>query len=201
MKRLIKVMSMLLVLSLASIAIMAIATPTGPQELIESVANQTLERIKKDKDKIKADPKFVNGLIEELVLPNFDFERMSRWVLGKHWRKANDSQKQQFIEEFKNLLIRTYATSLLEYSNQEIRYLPFRAAAGAEEVTVRSEIDQPGGFAIPIDYQLYQKGAEWKVFDVIIDDVSLVTNYRSSFSREIRQSGLDNLIKSLAEKN
>lgn len=172
-----------------------------PQDLVMSVADQTLERIKKDKDKIKAEPLYVNELIDELVLPHFDFERMSRWVLGKHWRKATDDQKKRFIAEFKNLLVRTYANSLLEYSDQKIEYLPFRGSPADEEVTVRSEIAQPGGFPIPITYKLYKPGADWKVFDVLIDEVSLVSNYRTSFSREIRNGSIDALIKKLADKN
>jgi len=172
-----------------------------PQELVESVAGQTIERIKKDKDKIKAEPLYVNKLIDELVLPHFDFQRMSRWVLGKYWRKATPDQRERFINEFKNLLIRTYANSLLEYSDQELIYLPFRGALDAKEVTVRSEIEQPGGFPIPITYKLHKPDNDWIVFDVLIDDVSLVSNYRSSFSRQIRSKGLDALIKKLSLKN
>jgi len=179
----------------------SVGAAMAPQTLVESVAGQTIERIKKDKDKIKADPLYVNALIDELVLPHFDFERMSRWVLGKYWRKANADQRKQFINEFKNLLVRTYANALLEYSDQELVYLPFRGSLEDKEVTVRSEIAQPGGFPIPINYKLHKPENDWVVFDVLIDDVSLVANYRSSFSREIRSKGLDALIKKLASKN
>ncbi len=177
------------------------AVPTEPQELIQYVANQTLERIKKEKARIKANPSRINALVDELILPHFDFERMSRWVLGKYWRKATADQKKRFVAEFKDLLIRTYGNSLLEYSDQKITYLPFRNKPGATEVTVRSEVEQPGGFPIPINYRLYKKGNEWKVYDVVIDDVSLIANYRTSFSREIRKSSLEHLIETLAEKN
>jgi len=172
-----------------------------PQQLIESVANKTLDRVKKDKAKIKADPAHINLLVNELVLPHFDFERMSKWAMGKYWRKAKDDQRSKFIEEFKSLLIRTYATSLSEYSEQVINYLPFRGQLESGDVTVRSEVEQPGGFPIPIDYKLHKKGADWKVYDVKIDDISLVANYRTSFSKQIRESGIDGLIKKLADKN
>lgn len=182
-------------------SVMSVAATQGPQELVKSVASQTLERIKKDKARIKTEPKHINFLIEELVLPHFDFERMSRWVLGKYWRKATADQKKRFVGEFKSLLVRTYANSLIEYTDQEITYLPLRGGKDKEEVTVRSEVAQPGGFPIPINYHLYMKDGEWKVYDVHIDDVSLVANYRTSFSREIRQSSIDKLIDTLAEKN
>jgi len=174
---------------------------TGPQEMVKSVASQTIERIKKDREKIKADPLYINTLVDELILPHFDFERMSRWVLGKYWRRATPDQQQHFIKEFKNLLIRTYASSLLEYVDQKINYLPFRDNPGDKDVTVRSEIAQPGGFPIPITYKLYKLNDNWMVYDVLIDDVSLVANYRSSFSKEIRSKGMDALIKTLADKN
>ena len=172
-----------------------------PQELIETVANKTLERVRQDKAKIKKDPSHINVLVNELVLPHFDFERMSKWAMGKYWRKANKTQRTQFIKEFKQLLIRTYATSLSEYSDQTIKYLPFRGKLSSGDVTVRSEVEQPGGFPIPIDYKLHKIDDDWKAYDVKIDEISLVANYRTSFSRQIRKSGIDALIKKLADKN
>jgi len=172
-----------------------------PQALVENVAQETLTRIKKDQEKIKSDDKYLNVLVNELVIPHFDFQRMSKWVLGKYWRKAQNGQKERFVEEFKSLLIRTYASSLNEYVDQEIHYLPFRGDLGSGDVTVRSEIKQPGGFPIPINYRLHKKSKNWKVYDITIDDISLVANYRTSFSRQIRKSGIDALIKQLADKN
>ena len=116
-------------------------------------------------------------------------------------RKATSKQKSQFVNEFKLLLIRTYANSLSEYSDQEIKFAPFRGNIESGDVTVRSEVAQPGGFPIPINYRLYKKGDEWKVYDITIDDVSLITNYRTSFKKEISQSGIDELITKLADQN
>ena len=172
-----------------------------PQALVESVAAKTLERIKKEQQKIKSDPKHINFLVNELVIPHFDFERMSRWVLGKYWRKADGGQREKFIEEFKSLLIRTYATSLSEYIDQTITYLPFRDNLASGDVTVRSEIAQAGGFPIPINYRLYLKNSAWKVYDVTIDDISLIANYRTSFGAHIRKSGIDDLIATLSNQN
>lgn len=173
----------------------------APQALVEQVANQTIERIKRDSAKIDKNPAHIHALIDELLMPHFDFKRMSRWVLGKHWRKATAEQKSAFIMQFKSLLVRTYATSLKEYSDEKIHYSPFRGKLASGDVTVRSEIMQPGGFPIPINYRLYLKGDKWQVYDISIDDISLITNYRSSFSKQIRRGGIDKLIQKLADKN
>jgi phospholipid transport system substrate-binding protein len=126
---------------------------------------------------------------------------MSSWVLGRYWRNATPKQRQEFTEQFRTLLVRTYAKSLSSYTDNKITYLPFRSSPDQTDVKVRTEVDQPGGFPIPIDYDLYLKGDEWKVFDVTIDGVSLVTNYRTTFANQIRMDGLDKLISSLAERN
>ncbi len=191
---------MIYVLFLSSFSLYANAK-LGPQALIESVASQVIEHVKKDREIIKTDPGHINKLINELVIPHFDFDRMSRWVLGKYWRKANESQRKQFIEEFKTLLIRTYATSLSEYVDQQIKYMPFRDKIETGDVTVRSEIEQPGSFPIPINYRLHNGVGDWKVYDITIDDISLISNYRSSFANHISKSGIDDLIATLADKN
>jgi len=189
------------VLLLFSLTVNAKSAKTEPQALVESVATEMLERIKKDQELIKNEPAHINKLVNELVIPHFDFHKMSRWVLAKYWRKANATQKKQFVEEFKTLLVRTYATSLSEYIDQEIKYLPFRGKIASGDVTVRSEIEQAGSFPIPINYRLHNNDGDWKVYDITIDDISLVANYRSSFAKHIRKSGIDDLISTLAQKS
>ncbi|MDX1251381.1 MAG: ABC transporter substrate-binding protein [Gammaproteobacteria bacterium] len=179
----------------------ASAAVQPPQDLIKQAAERMLTKLKEERAVIRKDPGRVYELVSEIVLPHFDFERMSSWVLGKHWRTATPDQKKRFTEEFRNLLVRTYATSLTEYTDRKINYLPFRGDANATEVTVRTEVEQPGTAAIPIDYSLFLKNNEWLVYDVAIDNVSLVTNYRSTFANELRQNGLDKLISKLAESN
>ena len=179
----------------------AAAANVGPQELVMSVADKTIAKLKAEKSVIQENPERLYDLINEYVLPHFDFERMSKWVLGKYWRQASQKQRDAFVQEFRTLLVRTYATSLSDYSDQKINYLPFRDDENAEEVTVRSEVEQPGGFPIPINYRLYKAGKDWKVFDVTIDDISLVANYRTSFAKEIRTDGIDGLISKLADRN
>ncbi len=179
----------------------AAAEPQPPLEMIKQTADRMLAKLKEEQAVIRKDPTRIYTLVSDIVLPHFDFERMSSWVLGKHWRTATPAQREKFTEEFRNLLVRTYATSLADYTDRKITYFPVRAESGAAEVTVHTEVEQPGAAAIPIDYGLSLNKGEWKVHDVAIDGVSLVTNYRTSFSNEIRKTGLDNLITKLAQRN
>ena len=126
---------------------------------------------------------------------------MSQRVLGKYWNRATPEQQAQFVGEFQVLLVRTYATALKEYSEQTIEFLSTRERDGGEEVTVRTQITQAGAPPIPINYEMYRKDDAWKVFDVSIDGVSLVINYRSTFSSEIRRNGVDGLIARLNKHN
>ena len=183
---------------LVSSVAMAVMTP---DQLVKKTADDVIEVIKNDKDIQAGNQQKIFALAEEKILPNFDFEKVSRLVLGKNWTNATPEQKAAFQAEFKTLLLRTYATALSKYKNQMIEYKPFRMESGAESATVKTAIQQPGGDPIAVDYTLGKKGDDWKVFDIVIEGVSLVTNYRSQFAQEIRQNGLDSLTKKLAEKN
>lgn len=172
------------------------------QQLVIDTSSKVIERLKSDRVKLQADPSLIYPLVEDVVLPHFDFKRMSIWVLGKNWRRASAEQQEQFIEEFRTLLVRTYAKALLEYTDQSINYLPFHAEPDAKRVTVRTEVSQPGGLAIPIHYSMYlNEAGEWKVYDISVDGVSLVTNYRSSFASEIRNGGIEKLLERLVAMN
>lgn len=183
---------------LVSGAAMAAMTP---DQLVKKTADDVIEVIKSDKDIQAGNQQKIFALAEEKILPNFDFEKVSRLVLGKNWTNATPEQKTAFQAEFKTLLLRTYATALSKYKNQVIEYKPFRMESGAESATVKTAIQQPGGDPIAVDYTLGKKADDWKVYDIVIEGVSLVTNYRSQFAQEIRQNGLDSLTKKLAEKN
>jgi phospholipid transport system substrate-binding protein len=183
------------------IALGAAADAVAPDVLVKNTANEVLEIIKKDKDIQSGDMRKVTSLAEEKILPHFDFERMSRMVLGKNWNRASKEQQEKFIGEFRSLLIRTYASALTKYRNQVIEYKPLRAQPTDTDVTVKTQIVQPGGQPLPIDYSLWKKDDAWKVYDVVIEGVSLVTNYRGQFSTEVKQSGMDGLIQRLADKN
>ncbi len=172
------------------------------QQLVMDTTTRMLSLIEAERKEIEARPVYIYELVEGVVLPHFDFDRMGRLVLGKHWRKADKAQREQFIKEFSFLLVRTYATAMMDYSGQEVSYLPFREGKDKGDVVVRTEIDQKGGFPIPIDYSLHFKGGKWKVYNVKIDAVSLVLNYRTTFSSEIRKlNGIDGLIAQLQKRN
>jgi phospholipid transport system substrate-binding protein len=189
----------------ASVALMGVmqfaVADVAPDVLVKSTADEVLAIVKKDKDIQAGDQKKIFALAEEKILPNFDFDRVSRMVLGKNWSRASKEQQDAFQKEFRSLMLRTYATALGKYRNQTINYKPLRTDPSDKEVTVKTEIVQPGGQPIAVDYSLEKTGEAWKVYDIVIEGVSLVTNYRGQFSNEIRQSGMDGLIQKLADKN
>jgi phospholipid transport system substrate-binding protein len=170
-------------------------------ELVRQTAEDVLSTIKSDKDIQAGNQQKIFALAEEKILPNFDFDRVCRMVLGKNWKAATPEQQAVFQKEFRSLLLRTYATALGKYRNQVIEYKPMRAEPDAKNVSVKTQILQPGGQPIAVDYSLVRVDGGWKVYDIVIESVSLVTNYRSQFSNEIRTNGLDSLNKKLAEKN
>jgi len=175
--------------------------PAG--NLIQVTAKQMLNRIEQDRSKINSNPRHVYDLVDEILLPHIDFKRMSRWVLGKYWRRASVTERESFVEEFRNLIVRTYSTALLEYSGQEIHFLPVRNNSDPNMASVRTEIQPAAGPMIPISYDLYRNDSgEWKVYDVAIDGISLIANYRSSFSSQIRRAGgLGRVINQMKAKN
>ena len=181
---------------------MASFAAEAPDELVKRTAEDVLAIVKSDKDIQAGNQEKLFALAQEKILPNFNFDKVSRLVLGKNWTKATLEQKTGFQAEFKSLLLRTYSTALSKYKNQTIEYAPLRMAEGANNASVKTSILQPGGQPITVNYSLEkQADATWKVYDIVIEGVSLVTNYRGQFAQEIRQNGLDSLIKKLADKN
>ena len=174
---------------------------TTPEALVKQTADEVLTIIKNDKDIQSGNQQKLFAVVEEKILPNFDFDRVCRMVLGKNWKIATPDQQAGFQKEFRSLLLRTYTSALSKYKDQVIEYKPFRLDAGAQNVSVKTQILQSGGQPVQVDYSLVKAASGWKVFDIVIEGVSLVTNYRSQFSNEIRQNGLDSLIKKLADKN
>ncbi len=173
----------------------------SPQRLVEETAEKMLTTLKAEKEAVKKDSGRLYALVDEIVLPHFDFELMAKRVLGKYWRDASAEERARFTDAFRGLLVRTYANSLTEYTDQTINYLPMRRESGNQRVEVRSEVEQAGRHPIQINYRLVQTGSEWKVYDVTINNVSLVTNYRSSFANEIDRGGLGALISKIDSKN
>ena len=189
-------------------------TPTA-QQVVQNTAEAVLAEVGARKAELEADPTLIYPLVQRTVVPHFDFTAMARSAMGRFWRKATPQQQRLVVSEFRELLVRTYATALLGYTGQTIEYPPARAGSNPKKALVPTRISAAGGPPIPINYRLkLNKDGEWMVYDVVIDGVSLVTNYRSTFSRLIQQGaakakdsarrmqvGIDNLIESLAEKN
>ncbi|MBC7787054.1 MAG: ABC transporter substrate-binding protein [Methylophilaceae bacterium] len=174
----------------------------APDVLVKRTSDDVLAIIKQDKDIQAGNTQKIFSLAEEKILPNFNFDTVSRLVLGKNWLRATPPQKAAFQAEFKSLLLRTYATALSKYKNQTIDYKPLKLLPADTVAAVKSQIVQSGAQPIELDYSLEkQADGSWKVFDIVVENVSLVTNYRSQFSNEIRQNGLDSLTKKLADKN
>ena len=172
-----------------------------PDQLAKNTTQEVLAILKADKDIQGGNVSKAYELVEAKVLPHFDFNRMTQLAVGKYWNRASPQQKQSLVKEFRSLLVRTYATSLTEFRNQSVDFKPLNMRADDTQVTVKTEIRQPVGKPIPIDYEMYKTSFGWKVFDVAIDGVSLVINYRSSFASTIRQSGIDGLITTLESKS
>ncbi|MCL2829447.1 MAG: ABC transporter substrate-binding protein [Betaproteobacteria bacterium] len=173
----------------------------GPDELVKNVTEEVLSIVRSDKDIQSGNAQKTNALIEQKVLPHFDFMHMTALALGRDWAKASPEQQKKLSSEFQALLVNTYSNALSTYKHQTINYKPFRMAANQTDALVRTEIRQPGGAPVQLDYRLEKQGNSWKVYDVIVGGISLVTNYRDTFAQEVRNAGIDGLIQSLAAKN
>jgi phospholipid transport system substrate-binding protein len=190
-------------LSLLALLIpVAQAQQPAPDMLVKSISEEVIAVIKQDKDIKAGNPKKVEELIETKVLPHFNFPRMTQIAMARNWRLATPEQRKELTAEFKTLLVRTYSTALSNYRDQQIDYKPLRAKPEDVEVTVRSEVKQSGSSqTVAIDYEMEKTPNGWKVFDVKVGGVSLVTTYRDTFTSEVKERGVDGLIKSLAAKN
>jgi phospholipid transport system substrate-binding protein len=202
MRKLAFVLFMVIVPWLSTAQAMAEGASIGPDELIKQTSEKVLKTLEDNKQTYQNNPDKIYELVNEIILPHLDFRAMSKLALGKNWREANEQQQERFVEAFKTMLVRTYSKSLTEYTGQQIEFLPYRPPEeGKRTVEVKTQIRQDNGPSIPIDYRLRIKDDIWKVYDIKIDGISLVTNYRNSFASDIRKVGMDGLIDKLLEKN
>ena len=191
----------------AFLATMLLAAPfssaedVAPDVLLNAVTVEVVAIIKQDKDVQAGNPSKVADLVETRILPLFDFARMTQVAVARNWRVATPQQQKSLIAEFKTLLVRTYSTALSSYRDQVIEFKRLRTAPDDTEVTVKSLIKQPGMDMLSMDYDMEKTAAGWKVYDIKIDGVSLIGNYRETFAARVRDGGVDGLIKSLADKN
>ena len=176
------------------------AQDIAPDVLVRQTTNEIVGQIRKDKE-LAVNSRKLLELVEAKVLPHFDFNRMTMLAVGRPWRDATPAQREQLVKDFRTLLVRTYSTALEQYSNQTIDVKPAALKPGDTEATVRTQINQPGGQPIAMDYRMEKTPQTWKVFDVSIEGVSIVTTYRSSFASEVSKAGIDGLIRSIAAQN
>lgn len=177
------------------------AAESSAQDTVRQVTRAFYQALQDKEAKGSAEADVVRSLIESILIPHVDFKAMSAWVLGHYWRQASPQQQQRFIAAFRELLVNTYTSSVQLVSLDQIHYLPQHKSAKPERAVVRTEIRKPGEAPVSIDYYVHLSGSQWKVYDIRIEGISMISNYRSSFAAEIRSRGLDAVIADLEKKN
>ncbi len=191
----------LLASALALLPLPALAEIEPPDKLIERLSTGILERIRADKELQAGDARKLDQLVDSTVMPHVDFRRMTALSVGRHWRSATPPQQQQLMTEFRALLMRTYSGALSSVADQKVRMRPLRAGPQDTDVIVRSEVLQPRGEPIQLDYRMMKTPDGWKIYDVNVLGVWLVENYRTQFAQEVSAGGIDGLLRALADKN
>ncbi|WP_322520587.1 ABC transporter substrate-binding protein [Guyparkeria halophila] len=193
----------LLGLLLAGLAMTARAEPSeaDARHLVESTAESVIAEIRANQAAVEADPEALLAIVDRLLLPHVDSARMTRLVLGRYYRQATASQRAQFNQEFQRLLVRTYAGPLSELGDQEIEIVGTKPGGADDELVVESEVSGGDLGTVPVAYRMAPVDGEWKSYDVIVDGISLVNNYRGSFAQKIQRDGIDGLIRTLREQN
>jgi phospholipid transport system substrate-binding protein len=184
----------------------ALAAPAraqeAPDELVRRVADDVLKIIQQDRELREGSQSKMAQLIEEKIVPHFDFERMTRLAVGRNWRQATAEQRLALVEEFRTLLVRSYSAAYNAYKQIVVEVKPVRLLPSDEDVQVKTLIKLPEGAPpVSVDYSMYKASTSWKVYDVTVDGVSLVTTYRSTFAEQVSRSGIDGLVKALQEMN
>jgi phospholipid transport system substrate-binding protein len=195
-------MKTLLIAFLFVFAVPALAQELGPEELVKKVTSEVMEAIKGDKALAAGDKQKALKLAEEKILPHVDFEEATRLAVGRAWSQANPEQKKRLVTEFKNMLVRTYSNAISAYEGQQMKVMPVRMKPGDTEATVHNQFVRPGApKPVLVDYQMRKTDKGWKIYDIVVEGVSLVLTYRSEFDAIAKQDGIDGLIKRLAQKN
>jgi len=173
----------------------------GPEELVKKVTQEVLDAIHADKDLAAGNREKALRLAEEKVLPHIDFEEATRLAVGRAWSQASAEQKRRLTEEFRRMLVRTYSSAITSYQGQTMKVLPVRMKPGDTEATVRNHYIRPGAKPVQLDFAMHQTAGGWKIYDIVVEGVSLVLTYRSEFDAVVKQEGIDGLIKRIAAKN
>ncbi len=176
------------------------ATEQSPEAMVKQITDDVLDAIKKDKDLQAGNKQKALALAEEKVLPHLDFQEMTRLAAGRIWNTASVEQREKLVKAFRAMLVRTYANSLDVYRGQTMTVIGAKVPPGATDATVRNSYASPGQRATPVDYLMKKSADGWKVYDIVIDGISLLLTYRSQFDGAVRSSGIDGLIKQLEAK-
>jgi len=187
--------------ALLGIALPAPAQVLGPEELVRRVTQEVLDAIKSDAQLAAGDRQKMLKLAEDKVLPHVDFEEATRLAVGRSWARATPEQRKQVVAEFRAMLVRTYASAIHAYRGQTLQVLPVRMKPADTDVTVRNRYLRPGATPVTIEYQMRKTAQGWKIYDIVVEGVSLVITYRSEFDAVVKQDGIEGLIRRLAEKN
>ena len=182
-------------------AVSAHAAEIAPDVLARTVTEEVLAIVRADKDLQSGQPQKVGQLVEAKVLPHFNFDRMTQLAMGRNWRQATPDQQRVLIDEFRTLLVRTYTAAFTQYRNETVEYRPVRMAPTDTDVTVKSVVKRPAGPPVAIDYGMEKGAGAWKVYDVRVEGISLVENYRNTFNSEVQRGGVDGLIRTIKDKN
>jgi phospholipid transport system substrate-binding protein len=194
-----KILGFLTVLFFAPLAL---AQELGPEALVKKMTAEVMEAIKTDKQLAAGDKQKALKLAEEKILPHVDFEEATRLAVGRGWSQASPEQKKKLVQEFRSMLVRTYSNAIGAYEGQQMKVMPVRMKAGDTEATVHNQFIRPGApKPVLIDYSMRKTEQGWKIYDIVVEGVSLVLTYRSEFDAIAKQDGIDGLIKRLTQKN
>ncbi len=171
------------------------------QDLVESSTRDVMKALSEESERLKAEPEYLRKLVDEKLIPHLDFKSMTALSMGKHWRKATAEQREQLIAEFKQMLLNTYMSALTLYSGQEMKFKPFLAQKRDDRAIVRALFVQSGRKGIPVNYKLRKKDDSWKIYDIDVNSINLVSTYRTTFTQKIAQNGIDGLIEEMKKKN
>jgi phospholipid transport system substrate-binding protein len=189
----------LLVIGLLSTVVAEIRSP---EVIIEQTSTQLLDIINQESDRIREDVKFVDSIVNEIIVPIIDLQSMAKLILGKHWKTASEQQRTDFIDEFKNMLIRTYAKSVADFGHAKINIIPNAEGQKGKFYRVKTQVTLSGNPPLNVDYVFRQQNdKQWKAFDLVVDGLSMIKNFRSSFSQEIEETSLDALIDRIRNTN
>jgi len=197
-----KILGVMILTFSSLLAFPAWSVEMAPDRLVDKTVKEVIEIIQKDEELKNGNKDKMLDLIETKILPHFNFTRMTQLAMGQHWSKAEPGQQTKLVDEFRTLLVRTYSNALTTYNHETIKVNPIKQLGDSVETTVRTVVVQgKGREPVPIDYSMEKKPDGWKVYDVTVAGVSLVTNYRGSFNSQVRKGGVEGLLKALSDKN